>query len=168
MKTYKHIFIAILIILFSGLIGYYLKPNNPIMIVLSFLILGFFIFNLIIRKSLSFKNYFTSPYNLFTTKVYYQKTYEIPKELMYEKIIEVIDNSKFKLVDTNNEKLEILAISSITFKSWGENLYISFETNENNTLMKFCSTTLFQIYSWGKNEKNYNDLLNNIENSLTI
>jgi len=69
---------------------------------------------------------------------------------MYEKITEIIDNSKFKLVDTNNEKLEILAISSITFKSWGENLYISLEANGNNTLMKFCSTTLFQIYSWVK------------------
>ena len=168
MKTFKHILVAVLIMLISVLMTHYLKPNNPIMIVFLFLILGFFIFNLIIRKSLSFKNYFTSPYNLITTKVHYQKSYDIPKDLMFEKIIEVINNSNFKLVETNKEKLEILAISSLTFKSWGENLYISFETNGNKTIMKFCSTTLFQMYSWGKNEKNYDDLLNNIESSLII
>jgi len=168
MKTFKHILVAVFIMLISVLMTHYLKPNNPIMIVFLFLILGFFIFNLIIRKSLSFKNYFTSPYNLITTKVRYQKSYDIPKDLMFEKIIEVINNSNFKLVETNKEKLEILAISSLTFKSWGENLYISFETNGNKTIMKFCSTTLFQMYSWGKNEKNYDDLINNIESSLII
>jgi len=168
MKILKHILVAVLIILISVLITHYLKPNNPIMIVFLFLILGFFIFNLIIRKSLLFKNYFTNPYNLFTTKVHYQKSYDIPKELMFEKIIEVINNSGFKLVEINKEKLEILAISTITFKSWGENLYISFEANGNRTIMKFCSATLFQMYSWGKNEKNYDYLLNNIENSLIV
>lgn len=168
MKTFKHILVVLLIILFSWLIIFFLKPTNSLVLIFWFPFLGFFIFNLMIRKSLSYKNYFISPYNIFTTKIHFQKSYEIPKDLMYEKIIEVIDNSKFKLVDTDNSKFEILAISTITFKSWGENLYISFETNGNNTIMKFCSTTLFQIYSWGKNEKNYDDLLNMIENSLII
>jgi hypothetical protein len=87
---------------------------------------------------------------------------------MFEKVMEVVNDSKFKLVDTDNEKLEILAISSISFLSWGENLYISFETRGDETVMKFCSSTLFQIYSWGKNEKNISDLLNEIESSFTI
>lgn len=168
MKTLKHISVAFLIMLISGLSTYYLKPDNPIMMTFLFLIVGFFIFNLIIRKSLSFKNYFTSQYNLFTTKVRSEKSYDIPKELMFEKIIEVINHSDFKLVETDENKFEILAISKITFKSWGENLYISFETKGSETIMKFCSSTLFQIYSWGKNEKNYEDLLNEIESSLII
>ncbi|MCP4551893.1 MAG: hypothetical protein GY834_07615 [Bacteroidetes bacterium] len=168
MKTFKHILVAVLIVIVSGLMTYYLEPNNPIMMVLSFLTIGFFVFNLIIRKSLSFKNYFTSPYNLFTAKVRYQKSYDIPKDLMFEKTIEVINNSNFKLAETNKEKLEIIAISTVTFKSWGENLYISFESDGNETIMKFCSTTLFQMYSWGKNEKNYNNLLNDIESSLIV
>jgi hypothetical protein len=168
MKTLKHTSIAVLIILLSGLLGYYLEPNNPFKLIFLFLIVGFFVFNLIIRKSLSFKNYFISRYNLLTTKVRAEKGYDIPKELMFEKIIEVINNSGFKLIKTDKEKFEILAISTITFKSWGENLYINFETKGNETIMKFCSSTLFQIYSWGKNEKNYDDLLNEIENSLTV
>ena len=168
MKTLKHISVVILIILISGLSAYYLEPNNPFKLIFLFLIAGFFVFNLIIRKSLSFKNYFTSRYNLLTTKVHSKKVYDIPKELLFEKIIEVINNSDFRLIEIDKEKFEILAISTITFISWGENLYISFETKGNETIMRFCSSTLFQIYSWGKNEKNYDDLLNEIENSLIV
>jgi len=168
MKTLKYILVAVLIMIVSGLITFYLKPYNSILMVLLFLIFGFFIFNIIIRKSLLFKKYFSSPYNLFTTKERYQKSYDIPKDLMFEKVIEVIDHSKFKLVETNKEKFEILAISTITFKSWGENLYVSFELSGNETVMKLCSTTLFQIYDWGKNEKNNITLINDIESSLIV
>jgi len=168
MKTLKHILVVILIVLISGIGGYYLEPNNPFVMTFLFLIVVFFIVNLIIRKSLSFKYYFTSQYNLFTSKVWFEKSYDISKELMFEKIIEVISNSDLKLVETDKDKFEILAISTITFKSWGENLYISFETKGNETIMKFCSSTLFQMYSWGKNEKNYDDLLNEIESSLIV
>ena len=168
MKTLKHILVVILIVLIAVLGNYYLKPSNPLMITFIFLMSVFFIFNLIIRKSLSFKIYFTSQYNVFTAKVRSEMAYDIPKELMFEKVIEVISNSDFKLVDTDTSKFEILAISAITYKSWGENLYISFETKGNETIMNFCSSTLFKIYSWGKNEKNYDDLLNEIESSLTI
>lgn len=168
MKTLKHILVALLILPISGLSIYYFKPNNTILISLSFLVVSFFIFNLIIRKSLSFKSYFTSPYNLFTSKVWAEKSFDIEKELMFEKIIEVINHSNFKLVATDENKFEVLAISKITLNSWGENLYISLETKGNETIMKFCSTTLFQINSWRKNEKNYNSLLNGIQSSLTV
>ncbi len=168
MKILKHIFVAVLIAIVSGVISFYLTPNNPFVITFLFLIISFFIFNLIVRKHPSYKNYFTSTYNIFTTKVHYQKTFDLPKELMFEKIIEVINNSNFKLVESNKETFEITAITAITFKSWGENLYIDFEDKEDATIMKFCSTTLFQMYSWGKNKENYDDLLNNIEKSLVI
>ena len=150
------------------LIGNYLEPENPVFMVTIFLIVGFFIFNFVIRKSLSFKNYFTNKYNFLTSKVRSEKAYDISEELMFEKIIEVINDSNFKLVETDKDRFELLAITPISFISWGENLYISFETRGNKTIMKFCSATLFQIYSWGENEKNFTDLLNEIESSLTI
>ena len=165
LKIWIALFVLIVLPL---LIGNYLEPENPILKTTIFLIAGFFIFNLVIRKSLFFKNYFTNKYNLLTSKVHSEKSFDISKELMFEKIIEVINNSEFKLVEADKEKFEILAIANITFKSWGENLYISFETIGDETIMKFCSATLFQIYSWGQNEKNYDDLLNEIESSLTI
>jgi len=168
MKTLKHILVAALIIFISILIPFYTEPNNPYMMIFTFLIAGFFIFNLIIRKSLLYKNYYTSKYNFFTSKVRYERTYDIPIDLMFEKILEVVNNSSLKLVETNKEKFEILAITSMTLISWGENLYISFEIQGDRTIMKFCSTTLFQMYSWGKNERNYNNLISEIDNSLII
>lgn len=157
--------IIVIIPVFSG---YLLEPENPVFIIITLLILGFFIFNLVIRRSLFFKNYFSSPYNLLTSKVRSEKAFDIPEELMFEKIIEVIDQSKFKLVEANKDRLEILAITSLTLTSWGENLYISFETIDDETIMKFCSVTFFQVTSWGKNEKNHHDLFREIESSFTI
>ena len=168
MKILKHLLVVIAIILVTALVLYYVEADNLFMVILSFLIISFFTFNSIIRKSLSFKSYFTSRYNIFTTKVRCKKSFDIPKYLMFDKIIEVINDSNFKLVDIDKEKTEILAISVMTFKSWGENLYIDFKETDNGTVMVFCSTTLFQMYSWGKNEKNYNDLLNEIKESLII
>ncbi|MFT6355238.1 MAG: hypothetical protein ACI83L_000985 [Cryomorphaceae bacterium] len=69
---------------------------------------------------------------------------------MLKKIVEVLNDSNFKLVEVVKYRFEILAIS---FKSWGENLYISCETRGNETKMKFCSAARFQIFSWDKNEK---------------
>lgn len=163
------IWVALLIlIVLPVLLAYYLEPENPIWLTTIFLLVGFFVFNFIIRKSLSFKNYFIHQYNFLITTVRSEKTFDISKDLMFEKIIEVINDSEFKLAEVDKDKFEILAISKITFKSWGENLYISFEAIGNETIMKFCSVTLFQIYSWGKNQKNCDDLLNEIESSLTV
>jgi len=146
----------------------YLENEEMGLIIIPFLIFGFFVFNLVIRKSLFFKNYFKSRFNLLTSKMRSEKVFDISPDLMFEKTIEVIENSKFKLAGVDKNKFEILATTKISWLSWGENLYISFEPKAEETVMKVCSVTLFQITSWGKNEKNFNDLLQNIEHSFTI
>lgn len=166
MKTIKNIFAVLLILLSSALIPIY--SNTSYFKLFLFLIVIFLIFNLTIRKSLSFKHYFTSKYNLLTTKIRRKKSFDIPKDLLFNKIIEVIKDLNLKLVKTDIDTYQILAISPLTFLSWGENIYFDFETNENETIMNFCSTTFFQMFDWGKNEKNYEDLLNQIERSLII
>ena len=163
MKILKHILVVILLIILSLLYVNYLEPDSPVMITFIIITYSFFAFNFFIRKSLLYKNYFLSKYNLFTTKFRTEKSFDIPKELMFEKIIEVINDSRFKLAEVDKDKLEILAISKITFRSWGENLYINFETKGDKTIMKFSTSTLFQVYSWGKIEKNYDDLVIEIE-----
>lgn len=160
--------VLVILVLVPVSIGLYLEPGNPALLIIIFFILGFFMVNLILRRSLSLKRYFTSPFNLLTSKVHSERQFDIPKALMFDKIVEVINQSKFKLVETDRDKFEILAITNISWKSWGENMYISFETLGDETKMKFCSVTFFQITSWGKNEKNYEDLLSEIETSLTI
>jgi hypothetical protein len=164
----KHILVAIVLISMAVLSTYLLDPDYSIGLLISFLILAFLIFNLIIRKSLRFKNYFTSKLNILTSKVWHEKVFDIPQELLFEKILEVIAQSNFQLADSDKEGFVILATSRITFKSWGENLYISFENVPEGSKMKICSATFFQVYSWGKNEKNCELLLSEIENSFVI
>ncbi len=166
MTTKKNIFGVLTLFLSVVLVSIYSETSYFKLFL--FLLVGFLIFNLTIRKSLSFKHYFTSKYNLLTTKVRHKKSFDIPKDLLFNKIIEVIKDLNFKLVKTDNDTYQILAISPLTFLSWGENIYFDFETNENETIMNFCSTTFFQVFDWGKNEKNYEDLLNQIEKSLII
>lgn len=168
MKNAKHLLVICLIIVVSVLIGHYTQRNSPIVFSSLFIIVGLAIFNLINRNSQSFKPYFMSKYNLFTSKSKFEKTYDIPIDLMFEKTIEVINNSKFHLVWTDSKSFEIMANTKITFRSWGENIYISFEEANGKTKMKFCSAALFQIYAWGKNEENYDTLLSEIENSLIV
>jgi hypothetical protein len=159
--------VFVVIILIPGVTRFVLGAEDWFLI-LPLGILAFLMFNLLIRKSLSFKSYFTSPFNVLTAKKRSEILFTIPRELMFEKIIEVINDSNFKLINANRDKYEILATTRISWLSWGENLYISFENKENETIMKFCSATLFQIYSWGKNERNYDNLLKEIEDSLTV
>lgn len=164
------IWLALLFLIFiiPGVLIYLLDPLDPIVLITASFILAFFIFNFIVRRSLSFKNYFTSPYNFLTSKIKYKKTFDLEQELMFEKIKEVLKDSKFKLIEADKNKFEILAITGISFQSWGENLYISFQPTDNGTLMKVCTVSLFQIYTWGKNEKNYSDLIEQIDKSMTI
>ena len=83
-------------------------------------------------------------------------------------MIEVITDAGFKIIKTNENTGDIFAISSITWTSWGENIYISLTETGDKTIVNFCSACIFQVYSWGKNERNYDKLLQEFENSLTI
>ena len=168
MKNLKHFLVIGLIIILSVLIGRFTEPDNPIILSILIISVALAIFNLLNRNSPSFKPYFTSKYNLFTSKYKFEKTYDIPKDLMFEKIIEVINHSKLRLIWTDTRTFEIMASTKMTLRSWGENIYISFEESNGNTKMKFCSAALFQIYAWGKNEENYDKLLGEIENSLIV
>ena len=172
MKYTKHILVAIAILLFSFLFSFYARTynngSNSIALILAICLFTFFIFNLVIRKIAWFKPYFTSKYNFLATKFRTKIEFDIPKELMFKKVIEVIENSKFKIQLVNEDKFEIFAISPVSFKSWGENIYIDFQEDDGKTVMNFCSATISQIYSWGKNEQNYDQLVQSIEESLII
>jgi len=130
--------------------------------------LGIFTFNFMVRKRYSFKPYFTAKNNFLTSKYHSVVSSELPKDLMFQKMIEVLNNSKIDIVYTDETNLHILAIKGISWKSWGENIYIDFTEEEGRTQMNFISTTVVGIVSWGKNEKNYHGLLSNFEESLII
>ena len=80
----------------------------------------------------------------------------------------MLKTSKFKVVQFDEETGSIFAASSVTWFSWGENIYINIEELDNGIIMKFCSVSIFGVYTWGKNEENYHKLINNFEESLII
>jgi hypothetical protein len=150
-------------------VGRFYADQGPTVLAISMTaILVFFILNLMLRKSLSLKRYFLSPFNLLTAKEKSEQICDIPKDLLFDKIIEVINDSGFKLARADKSRHTILATARISWKSWGENIYIDLEESEQGTRMKFRSVTFFQIYSWGKNRKNCDDLQEAIDQSLTI
>lgn len=167
MKNFKH---GVMVIVLLAITVFISRFNVETYVLKVFIVFSVLLasFNLIFRKSLVFKNYFTSKYNVLTSKFHSEKTYDISEDLMFQKVIEIINDSKFKVAKIDKMKLEILATSPISFTSWGETLYISFDENSNGSTMKFCSVSLFGMYSWGRNETNYNGMLRLVEDSLTV
>lgn len=179
MKTQRQITISILlgIIILYGYIYKFILSNplnfsNPIGDLIYFGILipivALILFSFLIRKKTWAEPYFTSKYNLLNEKVRYSKEYTIPKELLIDKITEVIEQSDFNVIDINKEKSKLFAITKSAWNSLGENLYISLTENQDFTQMNVCGTTAYGRTSWGKNEKNINNLINQIEDSLII
>ncbi|MFT5876227.1 MAG: hypothetical protein ACI9GM_000071 [Salibacteraceae bacterium] len=133
-----------------------------------FVLLPFFIFNMIARKYLPFKSYFTSKYNLLLECQKETSHYELCKDIMFTKRIETIEISKLQLEQTNEEKGQILASISLSFKSWGENIYIMLNQKDNYPEVIIEMTTILQVSSWGKNKANYRTILTQFEESLII
>ena len=130
---------------------------------------GLLIFNLIIRKSLRYKSWFLSSLNFLLERKSYSTKSQISADLLFDKIIEVINNSEFELLDTDQDHFNILCGTSTNFLTWGENIYIQIETNEDDSSsIQFVSTTLFGGSSWKRNQNNYESFITSFEDALTI
>jgi len=127
------------------------------------------IMNMVIRKRLIFKSWFLSKYNIFLEKEISIFESEISKELLYEKMIEVVKMSPFKVMDVEANTFELLIGTAPNFWTWGENLYIEIKEKGNeNTEIKIIAVTVFGSYSWNRNRKNSQQFYESFQESLTI
>jgi hypothetical protein len=170
-RTFKNI-IAVIVML-SIFLPYEIFLSDDINYVefawyLVILLLTLLFFNFIIRRVVWFKPYFISKYNFFSTKAKVQKEFDIPKEILFDKFLEVLTTTGFKIKNTNKVKGEIFAITSMSWKSYGENIYLTLKDSKKGTTVDFYSVCVMQIYDWGKNEINLNKVLQEFDNSLTI
>ena len=79
----------------------------------------------------------------------------VSKILLDDASIESVYNFSRSTSDNSSEK--------------SKNIYIDIEgTPQNKSKITFISATLFQSYSWGKNEENLEKLAKSIDNSLII
>lgn len=131
-------------------------------------ILAVFAFNLLIRNKWGFKGYFTSEWNILTNKYKHKQEFDFPKSLLFPKLKEVLEKSGFRLKYTDEKSGNIMALSSISWYSWGENIYIHLTESNGKTKVEFVSACLIQMYDWGKNRKNFNRFISEFENSLII
>lgn len=170
MKKYYTILLNVVLV---GIILYFYITHQPhtarmTIIYTAIALVPFVFFNLITRNYLAFKSYFVSPLNIL---VEYKKeiiTSDLPQELMQEKLKEAILNSPLKLKDFDDQKGLILATSSMNWKTWGENVYITLSTENNTTLATVEMTSIIQFSSWGRNKDHFNSILHQFEESLVI
>ncbi|WP_276131936.1 hypothetical protein [Polluticoccus soli] len=125
-------------------------------------------FTLLARRNIRFKAYFTSNYNFFTSKVRHKKEFDLPKYILFDKMAEVLTEAGFNVRYADKSTGTLFATSRMTLYSWGENIYIDLTEVDGLTKLDFCSACIFGFVSYGKNEKNYDRLMNTFEESLTI
>ncbi len=132
-------------------------------------LIGLLIANLFLRKSLRYKSWFLHSINLLIETKTYHSEIDLSADLLFEKLLEVIEDSEFKLLDTDKDSLQILCGTSANFLTWGENIYIQLHATEHETTsVQFVSTTVFGGKSWNRNAQNHESFIASFEASLTI
>lgn len=165
-KKKKSPFILTLITLVLYYTISYLTNNFFIAISIFLIPLGLLIYNLLIRNNLKSKSWFLKTINnLLETNEQIIES-EIPPDLLFEKLNEVIQEMPFKLVDSNKSKGELLVTTAVNFWTWGENVYIQIIEKEQKVII--TSVTIFGSFSWKRNKKNFVILNKAFEASLTI
>ena len=165
-KDVKHILAIISIVVISCLNIKY--QNSHTLIVVGGFLTVVLIFNYSIRKKIRYKSYFLNPWNFLVSAQFSNQNTEISSELMYEKMPELVRDLNYQVQNSNLLKKSIFITTPISFKSWGENIYIDIdETNSGKSIINITSASL-QVYSWGKNKQNFDKLILEIEESLII
>lgn len=167
MKNYT-LFLSLLFFVFYKIVAYYSGEKWLSLFVFLPLIL-LLIVNLFLRKKLRYKNWFLSSLNIFLDRKTEVVKLEFTSDLLFEKLLEVIEESSFNLLDISHEKLQIACGTNPNFKTWGENIYIQlYRIEEDTTKVEFISTTIFGGSSLNRNEKNFEKFMQSFEESLTI
>jgi len=127
-----------------------------------------FLFSALVRGNFNFKAYFTSKYNIFTSKIRHQKEFDLPKDILFDKMAEVLTEAGFAVRHADKTSGNLFATAKTTIWSWGENIYVEIKEHNGLTKIDFCSVCFFGMISWGKNERNYERMMDTFENSLVI
>ncbi len=126
------------------------------------------LFNFYIRKNLRFKSYLLSKYNPLTSKRKFLKEFDFSKDILFHKLLEVIDEAGYKIIKTNENTGDIFAITFMTWIGVGENIYIKLNELSGKTTVEFLSVHLIGGGYWDKNKINYQNMLEEFEKSLII
>lgn len=167
MKRVFPFFITITVIVLYKLIGYF--TGMPLLGLLVLCVpISLLIVNMLLRKKLKYAFWFLSDYNIFLEKKKAAFESEISKELLFEKLLEVVNDSKFKLEDIDKENFQLLISTSPNALTWGENMYIKITTVKTVSVVTMTSVSVFGSYSWNRNDQHHKEFQVSFEESLTI
>lgn len=147
---------------------WYLTDDAWLSLLIFLIPIGLLIINFLLRKRLTYSKWFLSPVNITLERTTHTTHSEISKDLLYDKLLEVIKDSQFNLLDKDNNESRILLGTSANFWTWGENIYIQLEPSSKGSVIHFTSVTLFGNTSWKRNDKNFDAFIHSFESSLTI
>ena len=126
------------------------------------------VYNLINRKKLYSKKWFLSKFNIFSTQAQHEIKTDIPTDLLFTKLEEVIEKSEFYEFQKNELTQEILIGTKTNFWTWGENIYIKITVTSGESLINFTSVNLYGIDILNSNENHFKTFQDSFEQSLTI
>jgi hypothetical protein len=167
-STLASIILTILVAIFPGLM-IYLKPTHYLLYIwiFPFLLGGSWIFNNVVGGFAWSKSYFMSRYNILSPKVRHQQEFDLPKQLLFEKLMEAIPIIGFEIIHSDEKNGNIFAN-----KFNRENIYINLTEVNDKTTLNFCSASIYSGFAFNlseeRNERNYKDLMHEIEKSLII
>lgn len=166
--VFKNFLVVILILFVSSFFAKMMVNQSGVAQVFSVILIFVLLFNIVVRNMFSFKPYFLSKWNIFSSKFSEEFEFDIPKDLAFEKILEVVAESSFILKYSSKSNHEIFVTTKFSWRSWGENIYIHIREKDRRTIVRFDSAALFQMYTWGKNENNFDEFLQRLDDSLTV
>ncbi len=173
MRTVKNLIAGAILtiytlLVFKGSWRNYLGEGVEVVFFIIYFVVGLSIFNFVVRKSLFFKPYFTSKFNVLCSGHKSQFEIDIPEDLLFDKLIEVIQDSSYRMGNVDRGRLLILATSSVNWISWGENIYIELSKKRAITQVTIYSVSVVGVYDWGRNEFNSQKMMMELEESLTV
>lgn len=169
MRNLKHVLVITLFVIIAVVILRLLDEGGmSYFLAIGSVMLGYQVVAFVFRNDLKWKGFYISQYNILTAKTKEALDFEIESETLFEKAKEVLATNGYKdLVIDKSQKL-ILAKEPISFKSWGENIYVSVVDKGNGNSELIYESVAFQAYTWGKNEDNGSRFLANMEESFII
>jgi hypothetical protein len=146
----------------------YLTGNIWLSLLILLIPISLLVMSFLYRKSLNYSKWFLSPMNVLIDRTSHSTISDISTDLLYEKLLEVANDTHFTLLDKDNSTLRILMGTTVNFWTWGENIYIQLEPSHTETVIHFTSVTLFGNTSWKRNDKHFESFIESFESSLTI
>lgn len=173
MRNFKNLIAAAVltlyvILLFTGVLRSYLGDSLFGGWLLVYVIIGFYIFNFSVRKILFFKSYFSSKFNILCCGHEVNFDVDIPADLLFDKLIEVIQGSDYRLRKVDKMNRLLLSTSSFSSLSWGENIYIQLNPKSEFTQVSIYSVCIVGVYDWGRNKTNCGNIMRELEESLIV